>query len=442
MKSSLPVTALILAVSAALAPASVIHVDVSGAGDYATIMEGVSAATAGDTVLVAPGTYTGPLNREIDLDGKNLVVMSESGRGSTIIDCQHAGRAFIFRSRENESTAIQGFTIANGFAMTGAGGSEHGEGGAVWCAMSSPRILECDFTGNSAEFGAAIFCGGEAWPDIEYCTFSENEAGAYGGGIYTYNARAYVMECDFTGNNAVINGGAISIKEGTIAKVLSCRFEQNSAAEGGAIYIGTMLGDPGEEEPEYSTIGFSNFLDNTADRGGAVFLNSYSWATVMWCTFARNSADEGGGLFALTEARGELVVQNCTFCFNHGENGGAVCVGGTSPFNQLVVVNSILAFSTLGRSLHRLDWGLVTTTNCLAFGNQGGDVLYGEPQLFVDPLFCDAYADNFNLCLASPAHNFNGYLLGSCRQSCSPPAFLCNSPVRETSWGSIKAMFR
>jgi hypothetical protein len=82
----------------------------------------------------------------------------------------------------------------------------------------------------------------------------------------------------------------------------------------------------------------------------------------------------------------------------------------------------------------------VTTTYCLAYGNEGGDVLYGEPHLYVDPLFCDAYDDNFNLCVNSPARDFtsNHYLLGSCRQTC--PA--CTAPVQATSWGAIKAMFR
>lgn len=432
MKMTPLLIVLVMITSAGLAFASTINVDVGGAGDYLTIQEGVAAASPGDTVVVASGTYTGPLNREIDFNGKSIVLLSESGRDNTIIDCQGAGRAFVFHLREDENTAVQGFTITNGLA---------GEGGAIRCETSSPRILECSFSGNSGEFGGALFCGLEAWPDIEYCAFSENIAQGYGGAIYTYGARVYVLECDFNGNTAGFNGGAISVKEGTIAKILNCRFRGNSSGEGGAIYIGTMLEDPSGEDPEYSTIGFSTFFDNTADRGGAVFLNSFSWVTAMWCTFARNAAIAGGGLFGLTEARGQLAVQNCTFCFNRGETGGAICVGGTSPFNELLVTQSILAFSSLGNSLHRLDWGPVVTTYCLAYGNEGGDVLYGDPNLVgppYDPLFCDVYADNFNLCVNSPARDFHHFLIGSCRQTCAA----CTAPVEDISWGAIKALFR
>ena len=33
---------------------------------------GINAAVSGDTVQVAPGTYTGPSNRNLDFAGKNI----------------------------------------------------------------------------------------------------------------------------------------------------------------------------------------------------------------------------------------------------------------------------------------------------------------------------------------------------------------------------------
>ena len=57
------------------APAGVIYVDCAGGGDYLTIQEGIAAASEGDTVLVAPCTYVGPENRDLDFAGDRKSVV-------------------------------------------------------------------------------------------------------------------------------------------------------------------------------------------------------------------------------------------------------------------------------------------------------------------------------------------------------------------------------
>jgi hypothetical protein len=70
--------------------ASIIHVP----GGQPTIQAGINAAQTPDTVLVAPGTYSGPGNINLDFLGKNIAVVSQGGPMVTVIDPQFAGRGF------------------------------------------------------------------------------------------------------------------------------------------------------------------------------------------------------------------------------------------------------------------------------------------------------------------------------------------------------------
>ena len=57
--------------------------------DYTSIQLAVNQAVYGDTVLVSPGTYL----ESVTLSGKNIVVTSEDGAGTTIIEAPSALKA-------------------------------------------------------------------------------------------------------------------------------------------------------------------------------------------------------------------------------------------------------------------------------------------------------------------------------------------------------------
>ena len=78
--------------TASVGLATTIHIP----ADQPTIQAGIDASVDGDTVLVADGTYTGYGNRNIDFLGKAIVVISENGPESCIIDCEWGGRGYSF----------------------------------------------------------------------------------------------------------------------------------------------------------------------------------------------------------------------------------------------------------------------------------------------------------------------------------------------------------
>jgi hypothetical protein len=91
-------------------------------GDFPTIQGGIDRSQDGDTVLVADGIYAGDGNKNIDFEGRGIVLISENGPENCIIDSEENGRGFIFQSGENTDAVLSGFKIINGKnASLGAG---------------------------------------------------------------------------------------------------------------------------------------------------------------------------------------------------------------------------------------------------------------------------------------------------------------------------------
>ena len=112
-------------------------------GEYSTIQAAINASNNGDIVIVAPGTYTGEGNREIDFLGKAITVRSTDPNdpnivASTVIDCQSQGRGFYFHNNESNNSVLAGVTITGGSAPGNWDG-----GGGIRCSSSSPTITRC-----------------------------------------------------------------------------------------------------------------------------------------------------------------------------------------------------------------------------------------------------------------------------------------------------------
>ena len=177
----------------ATAQADTIHVP----GDYPTIQEGIDAAVDGDTVLVASGTYTGPGNKNLDFQGKAITVRSADGPETCIIDCEGAGRGFIFHSGETSLSIVDGFTITNGLAR---------QGGGIQCEQSSPTIMNSRITSNIAvEDGGGVRCRDFSEPTIVNCLIAGN-SGVAGGGFTSSDGNATIVNCTITENIADSGG--------------------------------------------------------------------------------------------------------------------------------------------------------------------------------------------------------------------------------------------
>jgi hypothetical protein len=167
---------------------------------YPTIQDAIDAASGGDTVLVAPGTYV----ENIDFTGKAITVTSEQGVDVTIIDGNQAGSVVRCGSGEGLDSVLDGFIITNGSGTYDPG--EKGYfGGGICNNSSSPTVTNCIFSGNGAGGGGIMGFGGgmcnySSSPTVTNCTFSSNSAdfggffgsGGNGGGMCNLTSSPYI----------------------------------------------------------------------------------------------------------------------------------------------------------------------------------------------------------------------------------------------------------
>jgi len=195
--------------------------------DYATIQAGIDAASDGDTVLVADGTYTGEGNKNLDFKGKAITVQSQNGPAVCIIDCEGDGRGFYFQTAEGKSSVVFGFTISNGNP------GDASAGGIACVDGASPSIINCVISNNScSRYGGGIWCFNSS-PTITRCRFNGNTAGYRGGAIYCDMSSPVITNCIFYGNTATHWGGAIGCDRSSSPTVTNCTINKNTAGDDG-----------------------------------------------------------------------------------------------------------------------------------------------------------------------------------------------------------------
>ncbi len=194
-----------------------------------------------------------------------------------------------------DDATLDGFVIEGGNADFSGVDYRSGIGGGMLISVCSPRIENCTFRNNSAKNyggGMAIWWQ-ESQPYVNNCVFSNNESDDHdGGAIDIYIASADIVGCVFKGNNCGVDGGAISNLSipSRKTKIVNGSFYQNVASRyGGAIYnIGSI------SSGSLTEITNCTFSENVAQGvAGSAMFNAYSGKetdplTVINCSFSNN----------------------------------------------------------------------------------------------------------------------------------------------------------
>ena len=293
--------------------------------DYATIQAAIDVASDGDSILVAPGTYTSPNNGIIQSNGKAISILATGAADQTFINARGNGSGIRCLSGEGSDTVIQGFTIIgsnqSGIRCVNSSptindciimNNTAGEGGAVYCRNSSPTLNGCTINSNTALSGGAFWCQDSSNVTLNECTITNNSANL-GGAFYCVNASIVTSEnCTISRNSANNRGGGFFCQKSSGPVLKNCVMEFNSSSdEGGAFYC---------FKSSTSILTDCNISNNVAESAGGIF----GPATLLNSTISFNTAYDGSG-GGLSCPEGQLLITNCTISNNTAsESGGAI----------------------------------------------------------------------------------------------------------------------
>ncbi len=384
------------------------RVDPDGTGDMPTIQAAIDAVSSGDTIILAPGTYSGQGNRDISFRGKAILVRGESDKlaDEAIIDCSDvSGRhhcGFEFSSAE-DSSSVLGRVIITGAA-----------GGGIRCTNgSSPTITQCsvrECIASGDGRGGGIYLENSSARILE-TSLSFNRTGGSGGGIACVNSSPLLSGCKFYFNTAEENGGGVSVTGRSEVVIRGCEFYESTAVRyGGGIYCDSSAVEVTD----------CNLDRNLAVSGGGIFGGGEARLSVVRTKVRANSAEGSGGGIACFS---RTFIESCTIAYNAAQDHGAgiYCIYGDS----VSVMKTIVAYNNVSDGIFTEN-GDIDAACCNVYGNVGGD--YGgatsdltgtRDNMSADPDFCQYGGGIFDVSPCAPANSPCGELIGAEGVMCS-----------------------
>lgn len=347
-RTPLPLVACLVALGA---PAqAVLHVP----GQFATVQAALDAAATGDTVLVAPGTWSGP----ITFPARGIVLRG-AGADVTTLTTTTFDPVVTFAIGGTQAAVIEGFTIRGGNGF---------DAGGIYCNRSSPTIRNNSIVQNRTSArggGIGVYFGS---PRIEGNRIAENSQSfgqVSGGGISLLGAGNAVIVGNLIENNLALNGGGICCNSAGTPRIEGNRIRGNSATWGGGV-------------------AFSNASD----------------AVLVQNVIDGNTGNYGGGIYY---ANGAIVLVNNTIVGNLGS-----AIHAYRPPVAITLVNNLMTSSgtLLYGELWRPEITHVFANNLLfaptVYGGDWPDTGSANGTILADP---HLRPDGLHLSAASPARD-------------------------------------
>lgn len=253
---------------------------------YRTLNFALGEWKTGDEIWLASGTHTMPTTGYSLKSGMRIYggfagneTMREKRdwfRQRTVLHSEGGG--YILRAIDcDSSTRLDGLTF-EGTVKT-----------ALAITSGAPRIFNCHFRNctalDEASNGAAIWATGTSRLRIEYSVFENNRARTSGAALYI--------------------AGSIADAKGFGPFIGQCFFVNNSAQQGGAIYISEAVGT--------LQIASCVFYNNVADDAGGAIASIGSYPYITNSTFSKNTLNANPAMTGKSIAINGGTIQNSLF---------------------------------------------------------------------------------------------------------------------------------
>lgn len=345
----------------------------TAANDLSTAL--AAAAVAGDTVLVAPGTYSPDARL---LVGANDVTIRScrpadgmTDAANTILDGSRLEGVSLLASNAKLRPAVEGLTFRNC-------GGRAAKGGAInFSSAGAYRIRDCVFANNVAiSSGGAIYSYQSNGGLISGCTFLGNAAtntlndGSGGGAVFALQSTRSPSDCitlescTFSNNFAAGDGpcgGAVQAKY--CIRIFDCLFATNGltinghSGHGGSANVG-----------QYSLVSNTTFAGwHCASYG--IAMRMAELCRVVDCRFESLT---GSGSYGFVHLGAQTVAERCRFI-------------GCEKFDMfmteatgVVVRNCLMSGCTGGNFLRLHGNSSLRSEHCTFAGNAGGCKIFNN----------------------------------------------------------------
>jgi parallel beta-helix repeat protein len=282
----------------------------SEAEPFKTIRHAImSQAVSGDTVLVAPGTYSVANGEAFPIGLVSGVRLLGSGADNTFITGNGVNSILSGVINIDATTVIDGFTISGGGGFVGAG---------IWCGNNVDLTISNNIIRNNqitiaGGRGAAISIEAPNSSPLIYNNIIEDNTSPWGGGgIYVSGNSPIISGNIIRSNNGGAGAGAISITGGS-PLIFDNIISDNTAASGGGI---SCFGQNGANI--FNNVILSNSA--TGGNGGGFYIHDANPIIFNNTILGNTAAGSGGGIHA--EGDGSPVIFNCILWDNGDDLNG------------------------------------------------------------------------------------------------------------------------